>query len=128
MCSSDLKKIKQWVHLGFALIFMLLVFGFKWYNNKSIVDLIFLIASLTYGPLLGLFAFGILTKRTLYGPNVIQLILISPIICYLLSFYSKDIFHSYAIGNELLIINGGLTFLILYLFSKKSTHVDSLKY
>ena len=115
-------KIKRWTHLSFACLFTVLVFWFKWLDNKSIVDLIFDIAGYTYGPLLGLFAFGILTKRQLKHPKTAAITLVSPLVCYFLKTYSATLFGSYQIGNELLIINGLITFLLLLFFSKKSTY------
>ena len=121
------KRIKRWIHLGFAALFMVLVFLFKWLDNKSIVDLIFDIAGYTYGPLLGLFAFGILTKRQLIHPKTAFITLISPLICYVLKTYSTSLLGTYQIGNELLILNGALTFLLLFIVSKPNYHVTSHK-
>ncbi|MFM7664108.1 MAG: sodium:solute symporter [Bacteroidota bacterium] len=119
---ADKIRIKQRVHLSFALIFMLLVFVFKVLDNKSIVDLIFDIAAFTYGPLLGLFAFGIMTKRSLISPKVVYLTLLSPVICYGLKFYSADLFGTYQFGNEMLILNGLITFTLLFFLSKTTPH------
>lgn len=121
------KHIKRWIHLGFAALFMVLVFLFKWMDNKSIVDLIFDIAGYTYGPLLGLFAFGILTKRQLIHPKTAFITLISPLLCYGLKTYSTLLLGTYQIGNELLILNGALTFLLLFIVSKPNNHVTSHK-
>jgi Na+/proline symporter len=121
------KHIKRWIHLGFAALFMFLVFLFKWLDNKSIVDLIFDIAGYTYGPLLGLFAFGILTKRQLIHPKIAFITLISPLLCYVLKTYSTMFLGTYQIGNELLILNGALTFLLLIIVSKPNNHVASYK-
>jgi uncharacterized sodium:solute symporter family permease YidK len=119
---GEKRRIKQRVHLGFAFIFTLLVFFFKALDNKSIVDLIFDIAAFTYGPLLGLFSFGILTKRQFISPSVVYLTLLSPVICYGLKFYSAELFGSYQFGNEMLIINGIITFILLFIFSKNPSH------
>ena len=114
-------RLRKIIHLSFALLFLLLVFYFKWMDNKSIVDLIFLIAGYTYGPLLGLFAFGILTKRTLRNVMVPIVCLVSPLICYLLQTNSVDLLNGYAFGHELLLLNGSITFTLLYLTSKRSS-------
>lgn len=119
---AEKRRIKQRVHLGFALVFTLLVFFFKALDNKSIVDLIFDIAAFTYGPLLGLFSFGILTKRQFISPSVVYLTLLSPVICFGLKFYSAELFGSYQFGNEMLIINGIITFILLFIFSKNPSH------
>ena len=113
-------RLRKIIHLSFALLFLLLVFYFKWMDNKSIVDLIFLIAGYTYCPLLGLFAFGILTKRTLRNVMVPIVCLVSPLICYLLQTNSADLLNGYAFGHELLLLNGSITFTLLYLTSKRS--------
>lgn len=117
------KRVKRWIHLSFALLFMILVFLFKWLDNKSIVDLIFDIAGYTYGPLLGLFAFGILTKRELVHPKIAVISLVAPLLCYLLKTNASSLLGTYQIGNELLILNGTITFILLFIFSKKTIHV-----
>ena len=94
-------------------------------DNKSIVDLIFLIAGYTYGPLLGLFAFGILTKRTIKNIMVPIVCLASPIICYLLQTNSVNLFHGYVFGHELLLLNGSITFGLLFIRSTQSA--DAIK-
>ena len=117
------KRIKRYIHLSFAGLFMILVFLFKWLDNKSIVDLIFDIAGYTYGPLLGLFAFGILTKRQLIHPKIAAISLVSPLLCYVLKTYAASLLGTYQIGNELLILNGTITFILLFIFSKPTHHV-----
>ncbi len=108
------------VHLLFTILFFLCVMMFKQINSKSIIKIILDVAGYTYGPLLGLFTFGIFTKRVLTNNILTVLVcLVSPIICYLLSSFSTQIFNGYAIGIELLFINGLLTFLGLYMISKK---------
>lgn len=118
------QRIKRIIHLAFAILFMVLVFVFKWVDNKSIVDLIFDIAGYTYGPLLGLFAFGILTKRTLIHPNLSFITLLAPICCYIIKTFCAPYLGNYQIGNELLILNGSITFLLLTALSKKQRHVS----
>ncbi|SMO49424.1 sodium:solute symporter [Solitalea koreensis] len=113
------KKIRQRVHLSFAVLFLALVMIFKWVNNPSMIGLILTIASYTYGPLLGLFSFGILTKRTLNEKMVPYICLGAPIICFALDKYQNVFFGEFHIGLELLIINGLLTFLGLLAISKK---------
>jgi hypothetical protein len=115
------KKIRQRVHLSFAFIFLLIVMIFKWIDNKSIIDLILKIASYTYGPLLGLFAFGILTKRNLNDKMVPFICILAPILCFVLETYQKVLLGGFQIGQELLIINGLFTFLGLWLISSSNT-------
>jgi Na+/proline symporter len=119
---KQISALKQSVHLMFAFLFIIIVFIFNYIDNNSIVDLILEIAGYTYGPLLGLFSFGILTKRQFISPKVVYLTLLSPVICYGLKFYSAELFGSYQFGNEMLIINGIITFILLFIFSKNPSH------
>ncbi len=112
------KKIRQTVHLSFALIFLIIVMIFKWIDNKSTIDLLLKIASYTYGPLLGLFAFGILTKRSIQDKWSPIPCFAAPIICLILDKYQMAILGDFKIGQELLIINGLITFIGLWLISK----------
>jgi hypothetical protein len=129
------------VHFGFAVLFFLLVLIFKFINDKLIIDFILKFAGITYGPLLGLFGFGILTKRTLNDKLIWAVCIIAPMLALGvdvlsspewyekklhtelgLEAISQSIFHGYKIGNELILINGAFTFLGLLMISKKSAH------
>ncbi|MFM9423056.1 MAG: hypothetical protein RIR06_1517 [Bacteroidota bacterium] len=113
-------KKRKMVHLAFTALFFFIVLFFKWLNEKTIVDLLMEIAGYTYGPLLGLFAFGILTKRSLkgVGPWVIAVCLLAPAITFTLSLYSQQLFAGYVMGVENLIVNGCITFFGLWIISK----------
>lgn len=113
-------RTRQTVHICMALIFFICVMVFKWVNNKSIIDIILALAGYTYGPLLGLFAFGIFTKRAI-AENwlVLGVCLVAPVCCYVLSLYSRTLLGGYQVGVELLIINAALTFLGLLAISKR---------
>ncbi len=111
-------KIRKSVHLVFALVFLLVVMIFYWINSGSMIGVILKVAAYTYGPLLGLFAFGILTKRKVNDRLVPYVAVLSPVICYILDVYQKDIFGDFQIGLELIIINGLFTFLGLLMISK----------
>ena len=117
---SDKKKnsIRKSVHLVFAGIFLLFVMMFKVINSSSMIGVILKVATYTYGPLLGLFAFGILTKRTVNDKVVPYIAVAAPLICFLLDKFQREIFGKFEIGLELIIINGLLVFLGLYFFSK----------
>jgi Na+/proline symporter len=119
------KKIRQRTHIVFAFIFLLFVMVFHWINNSSMIGVILKVAAYTYGPLLGLFSFGILTKRSVKDFWVPFICIIAPILCFVIDFFQKEIFGSYQIGLELLIINGLLTFIGLLLISKpaKEKHI-----
>jgi len=111
------KKIRQRVHLSFAFIFLIFVLVFKVINNPSMIGVILKIASYTYGPLLGLFTFGILLNRNVKDNFVPIICIAAPIICFIIDKYQKVLFGNFEIGLELLIINGLITFLGLLIIS-----------
>jgi Na+/proline symporter len=113
------KRIRQRVHLVFAAIFLLFVMVYKEVNNPSMINVILKVAAYTYGPLLGLFTFGILTRRAVKDQWVPLVCILAPILCYALESYQKVIFGSFEIGLELLVINGLITFIGLWLVSHK---------
>ncbi|HEX8333730.1 MAG TPA: sodium:solute symporter, partial [Segetibacter sp.] len=118
------KKVRLTVHFTFAIVFLICIMVFKFINNKSIIDIILRLAGYTYGPLLGLFSFGILTKRKFKESVFVPVIcLLAPLITYAIAENSKTLFGGFQIGIELLILNGLLTFLGLLLISKKSEGV-----
>lgn len=114
------KRIRQRVHLVFAGIFLLFVMVFRWVDNPSMIDVILKVAAYTYGPLLGLFSFGILTRRQVKDKFVPLICVAAPLICLLIEKNQSLIFGSFEIGLELLIINGLITFVGLMALSKKA--------
>jgi Na+/proline symporter len=116
-------RIRKRVHLSFTALFLIIVLFFKWLNQKTIVDVLMDVAGYTYGPLLGLFAFGILTKRSLdqRGAAVIAVCLLAPALTYVIAYFSKTWLGGYEMGVENLPLNGLLTFLGLYLISKRAS-------
>ena len=121
----DEKQQKKWrlsVHLCFTILFLICIMGFKILNDNSIIDKILDLAGYTYGPLLGLFALGIFTKRQLPNSWVVTLIcLIAPLLSYIISANAKNWLNGYQIGIELLIINGILTFAGLWLIGHSNS-------
>ncbi|MEO7530980.1 MAG: sodium:solute symporter [Sediminibacterium sp.] len=117
------KKMRQRVHLSFALIFLVFVMVFKWIDNSSMIGVILKIATFTYGPLLGLFTFGIILKRNVTDKLVPIVCIASPVICFFLDRFQKQIFGSFELGLELLIINGFITFIGLWLISRPANKV-----
>lgn len=109
---------KSIVHLSFSLLFLLIIVIFKEINERSVIDAVLNIAGYTYGPLLGLFSFGILTKRVVNDRLVPFVCVISPILSYLLSRNAATLFNGYVFSIEILIVNGLITFLGLWLISK----------
>jgi Na+/proline symporter len=131
-------RIRKWVHIGFGLLLFLVLLLLYKYSNKAIIDLILFLASITYGPLLGLFAFGILTKRSVSGWPVVLVCILAPAISYGLDFVAThdlslkhapdaitfNCFKGYRFGNELLIINGLITFAGLWILSKAKMEIS----
>jgi len=113
-------KIKKWSHLMFSVILAITILVFKAINNESIVVAVFKVAGYTYGPILGLFVFGMYSKRKVIDKWVPIIGISAPVICYFISKYSEVIFNGYQFGFELLILNGAITVFGLFLISKKS--------
>lgn len=119
LTEKQTKRTRIFVHITFAIIFFICIMVFKIINDKSIISVILLVAGYTYGPLLGLFLFGIFTKRSLPQNAVMVIICIAaPVLTYILSTNASKWFNGYSIGIELLLINGLLTFAGLLLVSK----------
>jgi len=114
------KKMRQRVHLSFALVFLFFVMVFYQVNNPSMIGVILKVAGYTYGPLLGLFSFGILTKRQVNDKWVPLVAVLAPLICFFIDKFQAKLFGGFEIGLELLIINGFLTFIGLLLISHKA--------
>lgn len=121
------KNVRLIVHNVFAIVFLACVFFFRKVDNGSLIDILLKVAGYTYGPLLALFSFGIFTKRNLMEGAVPIVCLLVPIVCYILKQHDKEWLNGYVIGTEMLIINAGLTFLLLFLCSKKSTAVSTVQ-
>jgi Na+/proline symporter len=120
--SEDAKlRLRRHVHLGFALLFLLMVLFFKWVDNPSMIGVILKLAGYTYGPLLGLFAFGMMTKRSLNDRLVPVVTVGAPILCALLEYKQHYLLGSYRLGLELLIVNGALVFIGLLAISRRAT-------
>ncbi|MFL9844973.1 sodium:solute symporter [Flavobacterium rhizosphaerae] len=109
------------VHLSFSILMFLVIIVFNAINDASVVSMIFRIASYTYGPLLGLYAFGLLLKNLTVHDKLVPFVCItSPFITLLLSINSKALFGDYVFDNELILLNGLITFILLLLISKKA--------
>ena len=115
---KDDEKLRKRTHLGFAVLFVVFILAFKVVNSTSVIDAIYIICSYTYGPLLGLFAFGRLTSWQVKGCAVPCITIASPVICYAIETITKQT-TGYQFGYELLILNGALTFIGLFLFRKQ---------
>ncbi|MRV75905.1 sodium:solute symporter [Duganella sp. FT92W] len=113
-------RLRRRVHLAFCALFLALVMVFKWIASPSMIGVILKLAGYTYGPLLGLFAFGILTRRTVDDRMVPLVVLAGPALCWLIDLWQGALFGSYRIGLELLVVNGLLVMGGLFLISRPS--------
>lgn len=116
---KDDERLRKRAHLGIAVVFALFILAFRVVNSTSVIDAIYILCSYTYGPLLGLFAYGLLTKRSVNDRVVPYVAVASPIVCYVLN---DVVAHAtgYQFGYELLMLNGALTFAGLWLLSGAS--------
>lgn len=112
--------VRKKVHLAFTFIMFLAILIFHWINDQSVINSVFIIAGYTYGPLLGLYAFGLFTKMKVQDNMVPFLAVAAPLITFFISSNSERWFWGYKFGFEALILNGLLMFLGLYLFRQKN--------
>lgn len=118
MTEERARQVRRKVHLGMSLVLVFFICFFRIVNNNSLIDAIYVIASYTYGPLLGMFAFGLFTRRSTRDKYVPYIALTSPVVCYLIDCLASRYF-GYRFGYELLMLNGLFTFGGLYAFSQK---------
>ena len=118
-------RIRYIVHLSIAAIFFISVMIFSLVNDEAVIDKLFTIAGYTYGPLLGMYSFGLFTKRFVNDMVTPFIAVFSPVVCFFLSKYSVQLLNGYKFGFELLLLNGFLTFMGLYIFSRKAGNTTS---
>ncbi|MBC3538373.1 sodium:solute symporter [Rufibacter sediminis] len=114
-------RYKNWVHLGFSGLLMGVILLFRLYNDASIIATLFTLVGYTYGPLLGMFTFGLVTDRSVRDRVVPVLGVLSPVLTYVISANSAEWFWGYQFGFEVLLLNGLLMFLGLWLVSSRKT-------
>lgn len=124
---KEVKSMREKVHIGMAVCMGLTIAVFNFINNTSAIDAVYKLASYTYGPILGMFAFGILTKRRTKDRCVPWISIAAPAVCLVLQLNSERWFGGYQFSYELLIINALLTFIGLYLFSSKADDLRAAK-
>ena len=112
----DNEALRKRVHIAMCLFFVLFILLFRQINSTSLIDAIYILASYTYGPLLGLFVFGLFTKKQPNDTFVPYICIISPLLCYLLDLIAQHLW-GYRFGYELLMLNGLLTFAGLWVSS-----------
>lgn len=119
------EKLRKKVHFGMSVAFVVFILLFHSLNSTSVIDAIYVLCSYTYGPLLGLFAYGLLTRRGVSWRMVPWIAVASPVICFAVDSLSKTMF-GYTFGYELLMLNGLLTFAGLWITGRKESDVESM--
>jgi len=117
---AEREPLRKRVHIIMSAVMALLILGFWLLNDDSVIKTIFKVAGYTYGPLLGLFAFGMITRAAVRDALVPLVAVLSPLITFLLDRYSAELFAGYKFGFELLLVNGAITFLGLALLRNRS--------
>lgn len=115
---ADDETLRHRVHAGMSVVFIIFILLFRTFNSTNLMDAIYILVSYTYGPLLGLFAFGLFTKYQVTDRWVSYFAILSPILCYALNALAQQLW-GYHFGYELLMLNGALTFAGLYVTRKK---------
>ena len=116
---ADKKKLRKWVHLLFSLLLILVIISYQYVIEENVISSLLQVSSYTYGPLLGLFSFGLLTRHEIKERWVWLVALLSVTFVYLLNQYSQSLLSGYQFGYEILLVNGALTYLGLYLIRKR---------
>ncbi len=116
---ASLTRIRYTIHITIAIIFLICILIFRALNDKAVIDKLFTIAGYTYGPLLGLYTFGLFTKRKVKDTATPIIAIACPVICYFLSMFSEELFNGYKFGFEILLLNGFLTIIGLFIFSRR---------
>ena len=114
---QEIVTIRKRVHIGMAIVMGIVIFIFNILNNTSVIDAVYILASYTYCPILGLFAFGMLTKKQVRDKYIPLVAILSPILCFILQKNSEVWFNGYAFSYELLIFNAFFTFIGLCLLT-----------
>lgn len=115
------RKTRMFVHIGVSIVTYFIIIIFKIWNNDAVINELFKIAGYTYGPLLGMFAFGLFTNIQVKDKLIPLICIASPVICYFLDANSKLLFNGYVFGFEILIVNGIITFIGLMLLRRQNT-------
>lgn len=120
-------KIRKRVHVLMSILLFFIILIFSWINDENVISSLFKAAGYTYGPLLGMYAFGMIHKRNVLDKAVPIICIISPIATYLLNLYSQELFDGYKFGFEVIVINGLLTYVGLNLISDGVFNMSTLK-
>jgi Na+/proline symporter len=115
---AEVAMIRKRVHIGMAIVMGSVILLFNVLNNTTVVDAVYILASYTYGPILGIFAFGIFTKKQVKDKYIPLVAIIAPILCFILQANSVRWFNGYSFSYELLIFNAFFTFIGLLTIKK----------
>ncbi len=118
---SRQRRVRYTVHIGFAVLLLLVIVVFRMINDDAVIGKLFTVAGYTYGPLLGLYAFGLFNRHAVKDSLVPWVCLMSPTLCYILNENSVEWLNGYRFGFELIILNGALTFLGLFSIREKGS-------
>ena len=117
----SLARLRKWVHVAMAVAMAAVVLAVHYLSNSNVIDVVYTLGSYSYGPILGLFCFGIFTRRTLRERAVVAVVVAAPALCLLLQRNSERWFGGYTLGYEVMILNALLTFVGLWAISRKPT-------
>ena len=120
---EELTKVRKKVHIGMAITMALVIIVINALNNTSVIDAVYILASYTYGPILGMFAFGILTKKPVKDKYIPIVAILAPILSYILQANSEVWFNGYSFSYELLIFNALFTFIGLTILIKRKQKI-----
>ena len=112
---NQLRHTRFYVHIINTLVMGVLIYLFRVIGNTSVIDAVYVVASYTYGPLLGLYIFGLYSRRAVRDALVPAICILSPVICLIINLNSEVWFNGYKMGYELLLLNGAITMLGLWL-------------
>ena len=122
--ADNLTKIRTWVHIGMAILMAVCIYVIHLLNDDSVIQTVYKVASYTYGPLLGMFCFGIFTKKQVRDRWIPIAVIAAPVITWIIDVNSKEWFNGYEFSHERLILNAALTALGMLLLIKPTKKQD----
>lgn len=120
------QKQKFYVHIGMSLLFLVIIIVAKALNQRSLIDTVLNMAGYTYGPLVGLYAFGLYTKRALHDHLVPVVCILSPVLTYIIGTNSQEWFNGYQFSFEIIIVNAAISYVGLWMISHKNKSIEYL--
>jgi Na+/proline symporter len=120
--ATNLTQIRTWVHVGMAVLMVVCIYVIHMLNNDSVIQTVYKVASYTYGPLLGMFCFGIFTKRAVRDRWIPLVVIMAPVITWVIDVNSAVWFNGYVFSHERLILNALLTFVGMVCLIRPKNH------